>query len=509
MSDSELILEAKGVVRRYLGNVALKGVNFRLHRGKVNVLIGENGAGKSTLMRILAGVERPDEGAIYIDGEQVEIRSPREASALGIAIVHQELSALPNLDVSENIFAGRELVRAAMVVNRAEEDRRGSAAMTRLRHSLPVTQPVSQLSLGARQMVELARSLAHGARILILDEPTSALSQTEAETLFGVVEELKAAGVTIVYISHRLHELLHLGDYFTVFRSGEVVGEGAREDVTRSWIVERMSGRKEAEQSRRPVVGKSVPVALNVEGVSVGPAGSLVYDISFLIRKGEILGIYGLLGAGRTELLEALAGCRAMSAGQVAVNGSVVKLRRVNDAMQAGLVLIPEDRGRDGLIPEMSIRENVALAGGGGIVLSRAEETVRVKELVKRLQIAAHDIELPVMALSGGNQQKVLLARCLLRKPVVLMMDEPTRGVDVGAKAEIYKTLRALADEGLSVLFASSEIEETRSLADRVLVMCQGRIAAELYADEATDETLFSFASPRVAAVQDGEAPWQ
>jgi erythritol transport system ATP-binding protein len=474
----------------------------------VNVLIGENGAGKSTLMRILAGVEQPDEGAVFINGEQVEIRSPREASALGIAIVHQELSAMPNLDVSENIFAGRELVHAAMVVNRAEEDRRGSAAMTRLRHSLPVTQLVSQLSLGARQMVELARSLAHGARILILDEPTSALSQTEAETLFGVVAELKAAGVTIVYISHRLHELLHLGDFFTVFRSGEVVGEAARAEVTRGWIVERMSGRAEAEQRRRTVAGRDVAVALDVRDVSVAPAGTLVNGISFLIRRGEIVGIYGLLGAGRTELLEGLAGCRALSAGSVAVNGQAVRLKRVSDAMKAGLVLIPEDRGRDGLIPEMSIRENVTLLGGG-LLLSRAEETVRVRDLVKRLQIAARDIELPVMALSGGNQQKVLLARCLLRNPVVLMMDEPTRGVDVGAKAEIYKTLRALADEGLSVLFASSEIEETRTLADRVMVMCQGRISAELSADEATDEALFSFASPRVAAAPEGEVLWQ
>jgi erythritol transport system ATP-binding protein len=503
--DLNILLEARAIVRRYPGNIALKGVTFRAHRNKINVLIGENGAGKSTLMRILAGVEMADEGQILLDGNPVHFRSPRDAASHGIAIVHQELGVLPNLDVTENIFAGRELVKANTVVDRANEDRRSTSALERLRNPLQVRMTASQLSLGCRQLLELARAIAHGAKLLILDEPTSALSLTEAESLFRVLEEMKASGVTIIYISHRLHELLRLGDTFTVLRSGEIVGEGLRNAVTREWIVERMSGRAEARELASHLSQLQQPVVLRAEGISIAPglgeeiAQSPVDSVSLDLHQGEILGIYGLLGAGRTELLEALAGARHMLTGSVLIRGKSVRIRSVGDAIKAGIVLVPEDRQRDGLIPELSIRENIALDAPNGPLLSKAREDVHVRKLIKELNIVASDLELPVQALSGGNQQKVLLARCLMRSPTVLLLDEPTRGVDIGAKAEIYRALRQLASNGISILFTSSEIEETRLLAHRVLVMCQGRISAEFTGDLITDENLFSAASPHVA----------
>jgi erythritol transport system ATP-binding protein len=496
----EVILEARSILKRYPGNVALNYVNFRVYRNRINVLIGENGAGKSTLMRILAGVETADEGELLFEGRPVRMASPRDATALGISIVHQELAILTNLDISENIFAGRELTRSGLFVNRMQEDRQANTMLSRLRKPLEVKTPAAELSLGCRQIVELARALAQGSKVLILDEPTSALSSAEAESLFQVMQELKQLGVTIIYISHRLHELLHLGEHFTVLRSGCVVGEAVRADVTRGWIVETMSGRAEVKCANRTRT-RQASTALAVRDLSLDAAagGANLRNISFTVNQGEILGIYGLLGAGRTELLEALAGRRQMNSGNVEIAGKVHRIRSVVDAMNSGIALVPEDRQRDGLVPELSIRENIALASLRGAWLSREKENARVRQLANKLAIAANDLELPVTALSGGNQQKVLLARCLMRSPKVLLLDEPTRGVDAVAKLEIYRLLRQLTEEGLSIVFTSSEIEETQLLADRVLVLCQGRITAEFAGEEATDAALFSAASPTVA----------
>jgi erythritol transport system ATP-binding protein len=506
MSDvPDIVLEARGVSKRYGANLALNNVTFRVHRGQVNVLIGENGAGKSTLMRLLAGAERATAGEILMDGQVLGLRSPREATAEGIAIVHQELAVMENLDIAENIFAGRELVKSGFV-DRSTEEERSERALRELNKPMMVRGAAGELSLGNRQVVELARSLAHGAKVLILDEPTSALSTTEAESLFRVIADLKSSGVSIVYISHRLHELLHLGDHFTVMRDGCVVGEGERGSVDRQWIVERMSG-KMADTER--CAGRSVSTErmLEVRELTAKTAGRPpVEGVSFSVCAGEVLGVYGLLGSGRTELLEALSGLRPPDFGEVSVRGASVDLSSVDKVIAAGVTLAPEDRQRDGLVPDMSIRENISLASlaefsRGGWV-RRGDETARVREIAGRLQIAATDLELPVTTLSGGNQQKVVLARCLMRRPCVILMDEPTRGVDVRAKAEIYKTLRELAAKGLSIVFTSSEIEETQQLADRILVMAQGKIAAEFEAFEASDEALFAAASPAVEARQ-------
>ncbi len=511
---AEVILEARNITKRYPGNVALDSVTFRAYRGQVNVLIGENGAGKSTLMRILAGAEKADEGTLFLEGQPLALRTPRDAAARGISIVHQELLALTNLKISENIFAGRELCHAALLVDQAAQNQRSAAALRHLRKPMDVATETGRLSLGCRQVVEIARALDQGSRILILDEPTSALSATEAESLFEVIADLKRAGVTVIYISHRLHELLFLGDRFTVLRSGRVVGEATRTDATRAWIVERMSGRKEGANVAPDANLPARPAVLSVSGLalpgSVGDeaAQAPVHDVSFSVSEGEILGVYGLLGAGRTELVEALAGLRPIASGTVAIRGKKVGTGSVRDALRAGMVLMPEDRQRDGLFPELSIRENVVMAAKTGPILSREDETSRVRKLAAELQIAAKDIELPVTTLSGGNQQKVLLARCLMCSPSVLLMDEPTRGVDVGAKAEIYGILRALAAKGLSIVFTSSEIEETQALAHRVLVLCQGRISAEFARDQLSDEGLFAAASPSVAAAASASAAW-
>jgi len=503
----DVVLESRAVTKRYGATVALREVTFRVRRGAVNVLIGENGAGKSTLMRLLAGAEQPTSGEIWKDGRRLEMRSPRDAAAASIAIVHQELAVIENLDVAENIFAGRELVRSAVLVDRRREEVRGAAALRELGKPLAMRGVAGDLSLGNRQVVEVARSLECGAQVLILDEPTSALSATEAASLFRVIGDLKARGVAIVYISHRLNELLHLGDFFTVMRDGRVVGEGVRGGVDRAWIVERMSGRAagEGETSDGGARVASDEPMLEVSGVSVRSGGRLmVAGVEVTVRAGEIVGIYGLLGAGRTEFLEALAGLRRMDAGAVRLGGRAVSVRSVPEALAAGITLVPEDRQRDGLVPELSIRENISLSSlgtfaRGGWVRRRAE-AARVREVAAQMRIAADDLELPVTTLSGGNQQKVVLARCLMRRPRVLLMDEPTRGVDVGAKTEIYRTLHALAGSGLSVLFATSEIEEARLLADRVLVMTEGRFVAEFSAADATDEALFAAACPRIEA---------
>ena len=505
-TSPSVILEARAITRRYPGTTALDAVDFRAYRNQVNVLIGENGAGKSTLMRILAGVEEPDEGRLLLDGETIALHSPREAARRGIAIVHQELSVFPNLDLTDNIFVGRELVKAGVLVDQVLEEKRATEVLQRLNASTDVRMPAGQLSLGSRQIVEVARALEQRARILILDEPTSALSNAEAESLFAVISELKRAGVTIIYISHRLNELLHLGDYFTVLRSGRVVGEAQRSEVDRRWIVQRMSGQDIPSSPEARSDFTPGTTLLEVKGFTVAPLTDLdedavsVRNVSFSLRAGEILGIYGLLGAGRSELLEALAGSRPVISGTVRLKGRDLPMGSISGAVKAGIYLVPEDRQRDGLVPELSIRENIALAATGDIFLNRRRETARALQLARDLNIKASDLELPVTALSGGNQQKVIIARCLMQSPSLLLLDEPTRGVDVGAKMEIYAILRQLASQGMGIVVASSEIEETQALADRALVLCQGRVSAVLDRPGISDEALFAAASPVVAA---------
>ncbi|MGW5241524.1 sugar ABC transporter ATP-binding protein [Monashia sp. NPDC004114] len=489
----DVVLRAVDVTKTYGGVRALKQVTFEAYRGKVNVLVGENGAGKSTLMKILAGAEQPSSGTILLDGEPVDIGSPRDAIARGIGIIHQELSLFPNLSIAENLFAGRELRRGGRFVDHAAQRRRAVEALGRLGQDLDPDQLVGELPIGKQQLVEIARVLLEDVRILIMDEPTSALSNHEVDVLFKVMDDLRRADVTIIYISHKLDEFRRIGDYVTVLRDGSLVAHEPMTGTDTAWIVRQMVGQDpEALFSRSP--GHIGEVILDVAGLTVpGYPRELVADVTFQVRAGEVVGIYGLMGAGRTELFEALMGSRH-STGQVTVRGKLVQESTVRARQAAGLALVPEDRQRDGLVQTMSVGDNVLLSTIGrlarrGLVPQSVERSVATDK-VRELSIKIPALAAPVTSLSGGNQQKVVLARALLTEPVVLLLDEPTRGIDVGAKSQIAEIMSNLAGAGYGVLFISSELAEVMAMADRVLVMARGRITAELAGPELTEEAL-------------------
>jgi len=500
-----IVAEAKGIVKRYPGTVALKGVDFRVYARQVNVLVGENGAGKSTLMKILAGVELPSEGRLFVEGRPVVLESVRDAVRFGITMVHQDLNLLPNLSVAENIFAGRELCNQLGWLRSRRQEEESTRALKLLRHPLAPRSEVGLLPLGHQQIVELARAITQQTKVLILDEPTSALSPAEVQVLFRVLGQLKQNGVSILYVSHRLNELLEIGNFFTVLRDGQVVGEADRAAVDRQWLIERMTGKTAFQPPQATVQAADAAEALSVHSLGLiealpnGHEKVVLENVSFALRRGEVLGIYGLLGAGRTELLECLAGLRPWFRGEVRLKGKAVSLGSVVAAISSGMALAPEDRKQAGVVPELSIRENISLMGlrqcCTGPWISRSRELEQVRRLTADLNMKADDLELPITSLSGGNQQKAILARCLMCRPSVLLLDEPTRGVDVGAKAEIYRILRGLAAQGLSVLFTTSEAEEMRALADRCLVLSRGRIIMDSDVSRLTEEQLYSAAS--------------
>jgi erythritol transport system ATP-binding protein len=497
-------VEVTGVVKHYPGTTALRDVAFWADYGQVSVVMGENGAGKSTLMKILAGIEMPSAGQIYRDGIVVHPRNVRDAEHLGIAMVHQELSVLPNLSVSANIFAGREATRGFGWIAGSVEAARSQEVLSSLGRPMPPRQESGSLSLGQQQIVELARAIARHSRVLILDEPTSTLSTAEVQVLFRVLQELKCSGVCIIYISHRLSEVLEIGDRFTVLRDGRVVAMAEREAANQRWLVEQMTGRTVSsvgDPRPRPAMGTMLTVEglSHLEYLSSLPPRQALSDVSFDVWRGEVVGVYGLLGAGRTELLECLAGARRRSAGMVRVEGKAVRLESVRSALRSGVALVPGDRQRDGLVPELTVRENIALDAVGecrvGPMLMLGKEKRLVEQWASRVRLAVKCLDQPVRSLSGGNQQKAILLRCLMKHPKVLLLDEPTRGIDVGAKEEIGALIRELSTEGLSVLFTTSETEEILALADRSMVLCRGRMTLHAPSVEVTDEMLAIAAS--------------
>ena len=496
------ILQARNVSKSYGGIRALKDVTFTAYRGKVNVLVGENGAGKSTLMKILSGAEQPTSGEILLDGEPVTLPSPRDAQARGIGIIHQELSLFPNLSIAENMFAGRELRRGRRFVDARRQRRRAREVLTRLgQERLDPGTLVGELPIGQQQLVEIGRALLEDVRVLIMDEPTSALSSHEVGVLFGVMADLREQDVTVIYISHKLDEFRRIGDWVTVFRDGNLVAHESMSRTDTGWIVRQMVGRDPDSLYVRnsSAVGD---VLLEVRDLSV--AGAVPVDnVSLTVRAGEVVGIYGLMGAGRTELVECLMGMRKPVTGAVHIRGKAENEGTVQARMGAGLALVPEDRQRDGLVQTMSVRDNILLAivarlTHGGLLSGGAEQRTAAAK-VKDLAIKIPGLSAAVTALSGGNQQKVVLARALLTEPVVLLLDEPTRGIDVGAKAQIAALMADLAAQGFGVLFISSELAEVIAMADRVLVMARGRITAEFTAENVTEEALVAAsASDRV-----------
>jgi erythritol transport system ATP-binding protein len=473
---------------------------MNIYGGKVNVLVGENGAGKSTLMSIFAGLQVPTEGKVLVDGSEVRMRSPRDAGALGIRLIHQELLLFPNLSVAENIFAGNEMGTLGRV-DLGSQEHQTAELLAQLGQAISPRTMVGDLAVGAQQMVAICKALSHDVRALIMDEPTSALSAREVEALFSVVRALVDRGVGIIYISHRIDELLDVGDLVTVLRDGRIVGDAVAADVDRGWIIERMIGRKPEEMfAHRPrTLGKPIMevARLSIPRTTTSPA---VREVSFSLAEREIVGIYGLMGAGRTEILQALFGPAHGASGQIRLGGKEVQDLSVTDRIRSGIFLVPEDRQREGLVQELSVKANVSLAhlsafAAGGVVKPHCEE-VAVKRLVGEVGIKVADVGDPVTSLSGGNQQKVVVAKALMTSPKVLLMDDPMRGIDIGAKSDLFSIMQRLAEDGMAILFTSSDIVEVLGMADRVLVMAAGRVVVDLRRDEVTAQALVSAANP-------------
>ena len=491
-----VVLAARDIVKTYGGTRALKGVNFDIYRGTVTTLFGENGAGKSTLMKILSGVEKPTAGTIVLDGTEATFASATDARDRGISIIHQELSLAPNLSVRDNIFMGRELQNAAGV-DFAEEARQARALMTELEEDIDPLTPVEHLRLGQQQIVEIARALSVDSRILIMDEPTSALSATEVEVLFKVIRDLTKRGVAIVYISHHLEEALQITDHAVVLRDGTITATAEAKDIDLEWIVRNMVG--ENFDLGTPPQGYAFgEVALSIDDVTVAdPAGtnvSVVDHLSLDVRAGEIVCIYGLMGAGRTELLECVAGRVPMAGGRVMLEGKDVSRLSIAERIASGLALVPEDRQRDGLVQTMSVGENLSLPSIAAIVkgalLSRPRERKLVDGAIRDVHVKTAGGEARIGSLSGGNQQKVVIGKMLMTNPRVILLDEPSRGIDVGAKAEVFRLLTERAARGLAVVYSTSELGECLSIAHRIIVMRRGKISAEFGPDVTKDEIM-------------------
>jgi len=487
----DAVLSARNVTKTYGNTHALKGVNFDIHRGKVTTLFGENGAGKSTLMKILSGVVTPTSGEIDLDGRRVTFASTVEARDNGISIIHQELSLAPNLSVRDNIFLGRELRRPSGI-DFDEEARQTKVLMEDLEEEIDPMTPVEELRLGQQQLVEIARALSVDARILIMDEPTSALSATEVEVLFKVIRDLTSRGVSIVYISHHLEEALQITDYAVVLRDGTITATAEAKDTDLQWIVHHMVG-DHYDRGSPPTGYAFGDVVLSASDICVADmarSGGLVVDhLSLDVRAGEIVCIYGLMGAGRTELLEAIAGRVPMVVGQVLLEGESVADLNIAGRIAKGLVLVPEDRQRDGLVQTMSVGENLSLASIGAFVkrmlTSRPRERVLVDQSIRNVHIKTAGGTAAIGSLSGGNQQKVVIGKMLATHPKAILLDEPSRGIDIGAKAEVFRLLGERAAQGLAVVYSTSEVQECLSIAHRIVVMSKGRISAEFGPGEA------------------------
>ncbi len=501
----EVVLAARNIAKTYGSVHALKGVNFDIRRGQVTTLFGENGAGKSTLMKILSGVVQPTSGEIILDGAPISFNSSTHARDCGISIIHQELSLAPNLSVRDNIFMGREIIRSG-VVDFAEEERQTRLLMEALEEEIDPLTKVEDLRLGQQQIVEIARALSVNSRILIMDEPTSALSATEVEVLFRVIHDLTNRGVSIVYISHHLEEALQITNHAVVLRDGTMTAYAQRKDIDLEWIVRNMVG-DNFDLGSPPEGYTFGKPALSIDNLTVpGPAGSALNSVDRLsldVRAGEVVCIYGLMGAGRTELLECVAGRLRASGGTVRLEGQDVGHLSIAGRIASGLVLVPEDRQRDGLVQTMTVGSNLSLASIGaftkGLFTSGRRERELVDASIRKVHVKTDGGEAAIGSLSGGNQQKVVIGKMLATDPKVILLDEPSRGIDIGAKAEVFKLLAERARQGLAVIYSTSEVNECLSIAHRIIVMHRGRISAEFGAD-VTKEKIMAASGEAVVA---------
>ena len=493
------ILEAKNITKNYPGVIALDDVNFNVYKGKVNVLVGENGAGKSTLMKILSGVEKQTSGDILLNNQKLEINSTKDAEANSIGIIHQELNLFPNLSVHENIFMGHELMNKYKTVNVNSQIKITKDLMKKLNQNINAKSLLESLRIGQQQIVEIAKALAKKTKILIMDEPSSALSKNEASVLFNVIAELKNQGVTIIYISHKLEEIMQIGDVITILRDSKLICEELISKIDIPWITEKMVGMKnfEAVNNNKPTVGKKI---IEVKSINLKKNKSdefILDNISLDSKSGEILSLYGLMGSGRTELLEIIMGLNKEFEGSIYLEEKELKDSTISKRISDGIVLVPEDRQGQGLVQSLSILSNILLSKItkkiSDFFLNSKIEKISAKNAIEYLGIKVSSYNNLITSLSGGNQQKVVIAKSLETEPKLLMLDEPTRGIDIGAKQEIFYIMRKLAEKGLSIIFVSSEIKEVLAVADRVLVLAKGKINKELIGSEITEDNLVKF----------------
>ena len=494
----DVILTMKGIDKSFPGVHALDHVDLEVRKGEVHALMGENGAGKSTLMKVLTGIYSKDEGTITFEGKEVEFTNPREAQDAGIVIVHQELNMLGHLTVAQNIFIGREFMKGKFIDDKKmnEEARK---LFDQLGIDIDPTETMSRLTVGKQQMCEIAKAISHDAKVIIFDEPSAALTEAEIEELFKIIRDLRERQLGIVYISHRMDEIKVITDRVTVMRDGGYVGTLITKDCTKEDIINMMVGRVIYEDPKtESQVAKDAPVVLKVEHLN---AGRMVQDVSFELRKGEILGFSGLMGAGRTETMRALFGADPKQSGDIYINGEKVDIKTPRDAVSHGIGYLSEDRKRSGIIVDKTVAENSTMATLDeymkGLFIDKKKENEVAQKYVDILKTKTPGVDQLVVNLSGGNQQKVVIAKWLVRNCDILIFDEPTRGIDVGAKSEIYHLMNELVAEGKSIIMVSSEMTEILRMSDRIVVMCEGRKTGELGIEEATQERIMHAATLR------------
>jgi len=498
-----MMLQAKHITKNFSGVAALAGVNLTLYAGKVNAIIGENGAGKSTLMKIFSGVHTQYDGEIVLDEKIVRFASTKDAEAAGIAIIHQELNLVPHLSVTENIFLGRELVNRFGILDKKKMQQQAKALLARVDLNVHPDTKIAALKVGQQQLVEIARALYTNAAVIIMDEPTSAISDKEVENLFAIIRQLKGEGKTIAYISHKLKELYSIADKYVVLRDGKTIDAGDMQSVTQDNLIQKMTGRQlDFEKTGRSLDDASVLLAAKDICLRhpLFRFSNILNVVSFDLHKGEILGIYGLMGSGRTELMETIFGLHPKnSSGTIYVEGKPVKIKSPAQAIAAGIALVPEDRKLHGLVLHQSVGSNISITvlkqlERWGLFLSTKKERALTKKYIGELGIKTSSEKTAAKNLSGGNQQKIVLAKWLATKPQILLMDEPTRGVDIRAKAEIYKLMKSLVTKGMGIIMVSSELPEILAVSDRVLVLCEGQLTASIPIEEATEAGILRYA---------------
>jgi ribose transport system ATP-binding protein len=496
----DVLIKMEGIVKQFPGVLALDQCHFELCAGEVHALVGENGAGKSTLMKILGGIYHKDAGKIFIEGQEVEIHNPRMAQQMGISIIHQELNLMPHLTVAQNIFIGREpRAMVPIVVDDKTTNKEAERLFEMLSLSLDPNTKIADLTVAKQQMVEIAKALSFNAKILIMDEPTAALTEAEIDDLFNIIKQLRQQGVGVIHISHRLEELKQIADRVTVMRDGRVIDTLLTEEANIDKVISLMVGRTIYESEPEIPENPSEEIVLEVRNLN---RGRILQNVNFNLKKGEILGFAGLMGAGRTEVARAIFGADQFDVGEIFIKGQQVQIKNPRDAVNYGIGYLSEDRKRYGLTLGMDLKENIVMSSmkkflRGGVWVDFKKAAVRALDMVKALDIKTPSIEQKVKFLSGGNQQKVVIGKWLTADTDILIFDEPTRGIDVGAKSEIYKLLNELAHQGKSIIMISSELPEILRMSHRVVVMCEGRVTGVLAANEMTQESIMKFATMR------------